>query len=328
MEVELVQRKGIPFEPIPAAGVHGVGLSSLPGNVWRLGRGVRSARQIVQRFDPQVLFFTGGYVGIPVAIAGWGLPKVVFVPDLEPALALRWIGQRANTIAVIAEESRAWYSAKRNIVVTGYPIRPELRYMRNEEARRLLDLKADGPVILVFGGSRGARSINEALWVILADLLRKAEVVHLTGTLDWGRATEAMEALPADLADRYKPFRYLHDEKMGAALASATVAVSRAGAATLGEYPHYALPSILVPYPHAWRYQKVNADYMTERGAAVQLADENLGQTLLPEIEGLLRDVARLDEMATAAKRLSKPGAAKQIAEEIERLTEEGGGRG
>jgi UDP-N-acetylglucosamine--N-acetylmuramyl-(pentapeptide) pyrophosphoryl-undecaprenol N-acetylglucosamine transferase len=105
---------------------------------------------------------------------------------------------------------------------------------------------------------------------------------------------------------------YLHE--MGAALAAADLVVSRAGASTLGEYPLFGLPAVLVPYPHAWRYQKVNADYLSRRGAAIILENERLNQELLPTISVLLDNPNKLKAMRAAMFQLSHPRAAEKIA--------------
>ena len=107
---------------------------------------------------------------------------------------------------------------------------------------------------------------------------------------------------------------------MGAALASADLVISRAGASTLGEFPFFGLPAILVPYPHAWRYQKVNADYLAERGAAVIVKDEMLKNELLPVIKDLLANPSKREAMSKAMKSLSHPQAAQAIAEQIMQL--------
>ncbi len=174
----------------------------------------------------------------------------------------------------------------------------------------------DRPVVLVQGGSRGARSINRALWRILPGLLGRAQVIHLTGEGEWTQvAREQKKLSPPRLAD-YHPYPYLHDE-MAAALVSADVVVSRAGASALGEYPVFGLPAILVPYPHAWRYQKVNADYLVDRGAAIQLADEELNVRLWPALVELLDDEESLNAMSQASRALAMPNASRAIAEEI-----------
>jgi len=319
MEASLVERAGITFGAIPAAGVHGVGLKALPKNIFALVRGVFAAGKIIRRFAPDVMFFTGGYVGVPVALAGWRLPKVAYVPDIEPGLALKLIGLTANTIAVTTEASREYHATRRKVVVSGYPTRRALRNMTKELGKVELELHDKKPVVLVFGGSRGARSINLALWSVLEQLLDKAQIVHITGTLDWVRTEVAVGFLSEDLRKDYHPYAYLHDE-MSAALASADLVVSRAGAAILGEYPVFGLPAILIPYPHAWKYQKVNADHLSKLGSAIQIRDEDLTEQLLPTIMDLLLDPDRMRSMRKAAMKIARPTAAQQIAKEIEQL--------
>ena len=325
MEAALVERAGIPFTSIPAAGIHGVGLRRAPGNAMQLMRGWRAARSLIQEFQPDVLFFTGGYVAVPVAFAGGDTRTACFVPDLEPALALQIISRRADIIAITTDESRKYYKQGKNIVVSGYPTRYDVENVNREDARKALDLQDGVPVILVFGGSRGARSINEALWNVLTEVLELAQVLHITGELDWPRTAARQEKLPADLAHRYHPYAYLHEE-MAFALAAADLAVSRAGAATMGEFPLFGLPAVLVPYPHAWRYQKTNAAYLEAEGAAVVLEDAALSEKLLPMLQGLLTDDVRLEAMSAASRLLARPDAAEIIANEIINLTQGPGG--
>ena len=110
---------------------------------------------------------------------------------------------------------------------------------------------------------------------------------------------------------------------MGAALAAADLVVSRAGASALGEYPLLGLPAVLVPYPHAWRYQKVNADYLASRGAAVILADSLLKEELLAVVQTLLKEPAKREAMRAAMRALARPQAARQIAQQIFELAGE-----
>ena len=109
--------------------------------------------------------------------------------------------------------------------------------------------------------------------------------------------------------------RILHE--MGAALAAADLVLSRAGASTLGEYPLFGLPAVLVPYPYAWRYQKVNADFLAERNAAVILQDELLEDKLLSVLKDLLLNKNKLEAMRAAMKKLSHPNAATVIASQL-----------
>lgn len=319
MEAELVKRAHIAFESIPAAGVHGVGPRRLPMNLLRLAQGFRASRRIIRRYQPDVILLTGGYVGVPVSLASGRIPKAVYVPDIEPGLALRLAGRLADVVTVTAEESRRHFPRGKRVRVTGYPTRPDLRASGRADARRSLGMAIDEPVVLAFGGSRGARSINHAIWDKLPDFLDRAQLIHIIGELDWPRISQIRAGLTEAQRVRYHAFDYLHDE-MGAALAAADLAVARAGASTLGELPLFGLPSILVPYPHAWRYQKVNAAYLDAHGAAVVVDDQTLGETLLPTVTNLLGDPRRMKDMAHAARGLARPDAAMAIAHEVERL--------
>lgn len=319
MEARLVSRTGTRFEGIPAAGVHGVGLAALPGNLWRLLRGFFAARRILKQFKPDVLFFTGGYVAVPMALAGFRKPILLYVPDIEPGLALKVLARFADCIGLTVDQSGAFFSSKTRMVTTGYPLREEFTRWQRPEAVQTLGLENGLPTLLVFGGSKGARSINHAILTVLPNLLKIAQVIHISGQLDWAEVETARGSLPADLAARYHAYPYLYDE-MGAAMAAADLVVSRAGASTLGEFPHYGLPAVLVPYPYAWRYQKVNAEHLCSQGAAVMLEDQNLGVQLFSTIQNLLNDTNKLESMRHAMRGLARPQAANHLAELLQEL--------
>jgi len=319
MEKELVDRLKVPFRTVPAAGIHGVGLRALPRNIWQLVRGTFASRRILREFQPDALFFTGGYVAVPMALAGWKIPTLLYVPDIEPGLALKVLSRFADRIALTAEASRKYFSDRGQLVVTGYPTRPELRHWERTSAREKLALDANAPVVLVYGGSKGARSINQAVKAILPELLSLAQVVHITGKLDWEEIQAAQSALPPHLAARYHAYPYLHEE-MGAALASADLVVSRSGASVLGEFPLFGLPAILVPYPYAWRYQKINADHLARHGAALILEDERLNPDLLPTVTDLLKNSEKLELMSQKMRTLAAPQAARKLADIAESL--------
>ena len=126
MEAELVKRAGIAFRSIPAAGVHGVGIRALPGNLVRLSRGFLDSRRILEGFNPDVLFFTGGYLAAPMAFAGRSRPSLLYVPDIEPGLAIRSAAPFVDRIALTARDSLAYFRGRKGLVVTGYPLRSDL----------------------------------------------------------------------------------------------------------------------------------------------------------------------------------------------------------
>jgi UDP-N-acetylglucosamine--N-acetylmuramyl-(pentapeptide) pyrophosphoryl-undecaprenol N-acetylglucosamine transferase len=329
MEAGLVLRAApnVPFTTIPAAGVHGVGWLALPRNLIFLAQGVLASRRLLHEFKPDVLFFTGGYVAIPMAVAGRGTSSLLYVPDIEPGLALKFLGRFASRIAVTSENSREFFSRPSSMVtVTGYPVRADLNTWTPESARAHFHLNDQVPVLLVFGGSKGARSINQAVTARLPQLLGIAQVIHITGQLDWNEVETVQGHLPQEVKDRYHAFPYLHED-MGAALACANLSIGRAGASSLGELPLFGIPAILVPYPYAWRYQKVNADYLVSQNAAIMLEDSALKDQLLTTVQELLDQPTRLHSMSRAMRALAHPQAASQIANLLKELPTPGGTR-
>lgn len=310
MEESLVKRQGIHYQAIPAAGVHGVGLAKMPRNLVIIGRGILASRRILNEFKPDVMFFTGGYVAVPMALAGRSLPSLLYVPDIEPGMALKSLAGMADVIAVTTEESQQYFNKK--VYETGYPLRADLALWDRQTALSHLGISSDRTVLLVWGGSKGAHSINMAVLNNIRPLLERYELIHVSGELDWNRVKSTREQLPVELAARYHAMPYLHE--MGAALAAADLVVSRAGASSLGEYPVFGLPAVLVPYPYAWRYQKVNADYLTRRGAAIMLQDNNLNNELLTTLNVLTENPNKMKAMRAAMFELSHPRAAEKIA--------------
>jgi len=307
MEADLIGRADLPFKTIPAAGVHGVSLKKLPANLIKLFKGYQRSKQIINEFKPDALLFTGGYVAIPMALAGRKLPILLYVPDIEPALALKGLSHFAKKIAVSVEDSRKFFRKKERITVTGYPLRESLKKWNRTEAHAYFQFDPTIRTLLFTGGSSGARSLNNAVVANIESLVEHFQVIHLTGHLDW----ESVQKRTAHLGPRYQAFPYLHE--MGAAYTAADLVISRSGASTLGEYPYFGLPAILVPYPYAWRYQKVNADFLVDHKAAIVLEDSRLMTDLLPTITNLMSDPARLAAMRHAMNSLAEPDAAEKI---------------
>lgn len=323
VEERLAKRAGVAFFGVPAGGVHGLAPWRAARNLVKLIRAWWRVLRLGCRQRPRALFVTGGYASVPVALAARLLrvPILLYLPDIEPGLAVRFIARLATRVGVTTEDSQA-YLPEGKVIVTGYPIRPEFTEARRDQARDALNLTQDEPVVLVFGGSHGARSINRAVAQNLEELLEEAQVVHLSGELDWPWVAQRAEELPSDLRARYHPLPYLHE--MGQALAAADLAVCRAGASTLGELPYFGLPAVLVPYPYAWRYQRVNAEWLSARGAAVVLEDERLGQDLVPVVKDLLAHPERLSRMREHSQALALPGATARLADQLRTLAGEG----
>lgn len=322
MEADLVSRAGLQIRSLPAAGLHGVGLLALPGNLWQLARGYFAARRILSEFKPDVLFFTGGFVAAPVALAGGRVPTLAFVPDIQPGFTLRLIARFADVIAVVAEEARQYFRKPERVQVTGYPLRTEVTRWTRAEAIKHFGLSMEEPTLLVFGGSKGARSINQALLTQLPSLLEQMQIVHVTGEGNWAEVEAVRNVLPNNLASRYHAFPYLHGN-MGAAFAAADLAVCRAGASTLGELPLFGLPAILVPIPFKGHLQHVNAAFLAQRNAAIVLPDEQMQQSLAPTVTELIQDKARMQKMSAAMSALAAPDAAARIAQLLRSLAKQ-----
>lgn len=323
MEVDIVARYGLPFRGIAAGGLRGLAPWTVARNLGRLALGLIQAWRLVGHFRPDVILATGGYVCAPLVVAGWlrRVPSLIYLPDIEPGLAIRFLARFAARVAVSLEAARAFLPASK-VVVTGYPVRRELLETDKLAARHRLGLQEGERTLLVFGGSQGAHRINQAVCQVAAQLAELCQVIHISGPADEGWLQQRRERLPRHLRRRYRVYPYLHEE-MPQALAAADLAVARAGAATLGEFPALGLPSILVPYPYAGAHQARNARILAEAGAAVVIADAELnGPALLSWVEELLGDQEALSRMGANARRLARPEAAARIAEELQRLSE------
>jgi UDP-N-acetylglucosamine--N-acetylmuramyl-(pentapeptide) pyrophosphoryl-undecaprenol N-acetylglucosamine transferase len=328
MEQTLVPRAGIRLETIVGGAIAGVPLHRKVINGSKLLLSVGKAIQLVRRFRPDVMFMTGGYMAFPFTLAcRWlGVPITIYLPDVEPGQSIQFSLRYAQKVGATTDGSAKFVPANK-LVVTGYPVRPELRAdagLSLEEALATFNLQPNRPTLMVFGGSRGAQAINRALINILPELLQTMQVIHISGTFTWDEVDTNAKKLPHALRDFYRPYPYLHDE-MGHAFRAADLVISRAGASMLGESPAFGLPAILVPLAWAWRYQKVNADYLCDRGTAVQLTDETLEEKLLPTIQTLMAEPQKLAQMRQAARALDVPNGAENLAELIETVAKTSG---
>lgn len=335
LEKGLVERAGLTFRGVDTGQLRGINPLTALANTGKMIRGVGQALTILKEFRPDVCFVTGGYVCAPMAVACKlrRVPLLIYLPDMVPGLAIKWLSLLAQKVAVSFPGAAAYFPGK--AVVTGYPVRGDLvqaaqdrQGSRQKLAAALkLDLGLDEaetpPLLLVWGGSQGSRSINKAIQASLADLLPVAHILHLTGTLDYDRVVSGLADLPTAWQNRYHPVAYLHDE-MPLALAAADVSVCRAGASTLGELPVARLASVLVPLPISGGHQWPNAHQLADHGGAVIVADDALGTELVPALIELLQNPARRHQMETALANLAQPAAAANIAKALVKLANMG----
>ncbi len=322
VEAALVARAGLDFVPISAGQMHIRNPLRLALNSGKMAKGGVQALRLMQQWRPDALFVTGGFVCAPVVWAADRLriPILIYLPDVTPGLAVQRLARYAHRVAVTFPEVAAYFPDK--AVVTGYPVRQELRRrsLSKAEARLTFDLVPNRPTVLIFGGSRGSRSINQATAAILPDLLDSAQVLHITGELDWESSKARAQGLTPDQQAGYRGFPYLHDD-MVAALCAADLVVARAGASTLGEFPALGLPAVLVPLPISGQHQLPNARYLADRGAAEIVADADMNQKLLPTLRALLAQPDRLAAMSGASAALAQPDAADRLADALLQLS-------
>jgi len=320
IEEEIIDRSNYDFLPVASGAIRGSSPLQLAKSVVHLARGVREARAHIRAFRPDAVLATGGYVAAPLILAARRerVPAVILLPDMEPGMAVKYLSRLVEKVAVSFKEVTQHFPPGK-ATVTGYPVRPALFEQNRYGARRNLGLESEGLVLLVLGGSRGARSINTAVEAMITRLLPLTQVIHLCGLEGYPHVKATQERLPNELSLRYRVYPYLHKEMLDA-LAAADLVVARAGAATLAEFP----AAILVPYPYAGRHQELNAAYLAAHGTGVVLSDDALESQLESTVRGLLQDTERLQAMREASRALAVPEASANVAALLQRIA---GGR-
>jgi UDP-N-acetylglucosamine--N-acetylmuramyl-(pentapeptide) pyrophosphoryl-undecaprenol N-acetylglucosamine transferase len=302
-EAELVPAAGYPFEPIRVEGISRSNPLKAARAVVRATGAVRDAGKILERHRADAVLGGGGYVAGPVGLAAVrrGIPLVLTEADSHLGLANRLLASRAQRVCLAFPlEGRTG----ERYLVTGRPVPPTVG--DRPRAREQLGIGPDETVVLVFGGSLGARSINQA--AIDAFAGAPYTVLHVAGRRDY-----------ADLQP--PPGRYIlldYVTPFGEALAAADLAVARAGG-SIFELAQYGLPSVLIPYPHAaGDHQTGNARWMEQAGAAVVIRDEDLTpERLRGAVDDIALDRDLREGMAARAVALARPDAAQVIAAEV-----------
>ncbi len=327
LEADVVPRQGLEFRTVEVEGLPRRLSLTLPRSLFRLLKGYRQARTIIKEFEPAVVVGTGGFVAAPVVFAASSrkVPILIHEQNSVPGLTNRWAARVADKIAVTFPESAAGF-APRPVTVTGNPVRQEI-LEETGDGFELFDLERGRKTLLVFGGSRGAQHINDA---VLEGLPRVADlawlqILHAAGKMDFERVRHATRGYAGDDAGlRYRCVPYV--EEMGKAYRTADLVVSRAGATTIAEVTTLGVASILVPYPYATAsHQELNARYVEKAGGAKVIPDRELsGDTLFSAVLEVLGDPAKLESMRQASKRFGKPHAAEDLAGMVFELMEKG----
>ena len=316
VESTLVRDEEIAFEAVSSRAVRGRNALSMIWSLALMASGIWDAIGVMRRFRPDAVLVTGGYASVPVGIAAWLTrhPLVVFQPDIEPGWAVRLLVHLARRVCVTDAKSLAGVPVGKGIA-TGYPLRPVFYEIDRPMARARFGLNGS-PALLVTGAVSGARRINRAIDARLEEWVQFAQIIHVTGEQDAVRMQRRREELPPSLQHRYQPFDYLGDE-LPTAMAACDLAISRAGASVLAEYPAAGLAALLVPISGAGGHQRHNAQILVDAGAAVILRDDDVNTDLFETARSILEDSARLAAMRRSSAASAQSDAADRIADVV-----------
>jgi len=317
IEASEVPRLGYRLHLLPVRGLkRGWKPADILGNLGVLAGFAASifrSAAIINRESPDVVVGTGGFVSAPVLFAAQLMGKKTLIQEQNafPGVTTRLLAIMAGEIHVSFEESLRFIRRKKAVYVTGNPART---FMPEDPsaARLRFGLAPDLPTLLVFGGSRGARAINNAFLQFCAKLSGRANIIWQTGSLDYERVRK--EVSPSG---RVWIGPYI--EEMGAAYAAADLVVCRAGASTIAELTNLGKPSVLVPYPHATGdHQRHNAEALVRNKAALMVDDSRIGhQDSFRLIVSLLSDSSELARMGAECRKQGYPDAAAKLAGRI-----------
>jgi UDP-N-acetylglucosamine--N-acetylmuramyl-(pentapeptide) pyrophosphoryl-undecaprenol N-acetylglucosamine transferase len=312
MEKHLVPAAGFELRVVQVGALNRVNLATRLRTLFDLPRAVWDASRMLAEFRADVVIGVGGYASGPAMGAAIlrRIPTVAFEPNVVPGFANRMVASRVSMAAVQFEQTGRYF---RKYEVTGVPVRPAFFEVAPRPATAPL------PTVLVFGGSQGAHAINQAVLAALPVFREKLpglHIVHQTGERDYNDARAAYRGSGLDA----EVSAFIND--MPGAFARADLLVCRSGASTVGEVTAAGKPAIFIPFPRAADdHQRVNAQALVDAGAAVMLEEVNLtANGLADTVAALFVDRARLEQMGQAAKKLSHPSAAQDVAKMAARL--------
>ncbi len=333
LETELAPAAGFELATVQAGKLRRyVSWKTVTGMV-RVPVGMAQAVGVLRRFRPQVAFTTGGYVAVPAALAARlnGVPLLMHQQDVPPNLSNKMIAPLATRISVAFADSLEYFPADKTLHL-GNPVRKailDVRQTSPQQARKALGFSTELPLLLVTGGSQGARHLNATVCHALPELLGYCQVLQISGkglfeeTL--ALSQNILAGVDGEVKRRYRLEAYM-DTDMPVALQAADLVVCRAGAATLSELAVLGKASILVPLPPAIGNspQEANAAMFGRKKATDVLRDADLSpQILVEQVAALMSSKERLQEMADAALTLAKPQATQEIAAVVAQIAKE-----
>ncbi len=320
IESRLVPAAGIPYKAFEAAGFNRNHPMTLPKSIMKIQKSTKLARAWFDEVKPDCVVGFGGYVCIPVARAAEqrGIPVVVHEQNSVMGMANKYLARRAKAVCLTYQHAAEALSDKSRVVLTGNPVRASVFAATREQGREAFGIPADACMLLVTGGSLGARHLNSAIAARKDMLLGYPDlhIVHVTGPKELDAVTEQL-ALTPEQARRWHLFGYT--DQMGLAMAATDAIVSRAGATSLAEISARHIPALLVPFPYATEdHQTMNARACVEAGAAFLVADADVeGAQFTEYLRTLIEDEDARKRMAAAAAAAKTRDAAGLLADVV-----------
>ncbi|WP_400163196.1 undecaprenyldiphospho-muramoylpentapeptide beta-N-acetylglucosaminyltransferase [Brevibacillus sp. TJ4] len=319
LEANLVPRQGMPFQSVEISGLkRKLSLDNLK-TLWKFVQAVGDAKKMLRQFQPDVVIGTGGYVCGPVVYAAsrLGIPTMIHEQNVVPGLTNKFLARSATRVAVSFSESLPLFPAGKT-VLTGNPRATEVMHGDKAKGRSFLGVAQDKQIVLIFGGSRGARAINEAVLDAVERFASfpNTHFVYVTGEVHFSSIQAALQQ-KGDIPANLSVLPFVHN--MPDVLAATHVLVGRAGASTLAEITALGVPAILIPSPYVTNnHQEKNARGLERAGAAKVILERELsGESLMAELSALLADRQTWEEMRKSSLTLGMPRAAATIVENL-----------
>ncbi len=309
-ERQVAEENGIPYRTVPASPLRSRSPIRLMRGTIDLLRGSAEAAHTLRHEGVSSIFATGGYASAPLGrpAKGQHIPLLLFLPDVKPGWAVRYLQRYATTVACSVDASIRYLKASKT-VVTGYPVRRQFADATREAGIQRFGLDPSLLTLLVAGGSLGSHAINLVLSKALRELLTRVQIIHIAGRDEELWLSRERERLPDWQQERYHLHAYTGE--MAWAMAASDLAVTRAGASVLGELPATGLPAVVIPGDFS--DQHLNAAFLAERGAAVTLSMRQIDD-LETTVTRLLDDDIARRHMARAMGELARPDAARTLA--------------
>ena len=317
MEMQRVPAAGYEIKGLPVSGFDRKRLWRNIGVLWKLWKSQRMAKRIIREFGPSAAVGVGGYASGPTInkCADMGIPCLIQEQNSYAGVTNKLLAKKAQKICVAYDEMERFFPAEK-IENLGNPVRQSLLecQLSRDEAASQLGLNPGRPIVLIVGGSLGARTLNESVLQHLDDI-RQSGVEILWQTGKYYHA-DILRQLEGRQPDNLKVTDFVSD--MGAAYRAADLVVSRAGASSISEFCLLGIPVILVPSPNvAENHQYHNAMALVKRDAAIYISDADAPQTLIATAISTVKQKERLQTLSANVKQLAKYNSAEAIADRV-----------